>query len=130
MSSAVDPLILAAAAKTGGFTCRPLGTLGRNGVRLRCLALAADGKLHKAKVSHRVVRWYDTAERAQAAVDMLHLDRARKVAYVVASTPRLLDQSPAVITEHTKVTVCPPFVPRFQTSSAIQFGLQRGRVTR
>lgn len=126
-----DALILAAAKRDRGFSVQPLVGRSDKAVANRCEALAAAGKLHKAKLSHRVVRWYDTAERAQAAMDKAHVDRARMVTHASASKPRMLDQSSeGIITAATKFTVCPSNPPRFQTASPIQFGLQRGRVMR
>lgn len=131
MSHPADPLILAAAKRERGFTAQPLVGRSHNTVANRCEVLAAAGKLHKAKISHRVVRWYDTAERAQAAMDKAHVDRSRMVAYASASKPRMLDQSSeGRITPDTKYTVCPSHPPRYQAMGAIEFGLQRGRVTR
>lgn len=126
----VDLLILEGAKRERGFTCQPLGGLSGKRVYRRCDLLAKAGKLHKAKISHHVVRWYDTAERAQAAMDKVHTEHARRVAYASAAKPRMQDQGPAIVPAGVKAVVCPPFVPRFQVSGSIQFGLQRGRVTR
>lgn len=132
MTHPADPLILAAAKRERGFTVQPLVGVSDKAVYNRCRELEKAGQLHRAKISHRVVRWYDSAERAQTAMDRQHVDRSRVVAVACSGKPRMLDQrSDGIITERTKFTVCPSHPPRFQgVTGAVQFGLQRGRVTR
>lgn len=97
------------------------------------------GRLFKAKFTHRSVRWYTDAGRAEHAVAN-HVKSSRQVGGNRVNVDRLDDYrsfkrmaaaGEMVITEKTIFTQCPNYVPRFQAVDlpGLYAGNQRGRVT-
>jgi hypothetical protein len=58
--------ILAASKGPNGCDATKVPGLDHEYVKMRITKLCADGKLHRAKLGHKTVRYFDTAERAAA----------------------------------------------------------------
>lgn len=121
-------LLLSLAANPKGFATCDVPDHSYAAVDHQVRRLVAKGLLHKAKLGHRTVRWCSTAAAAQRLVDAVGAHRAKRHELASAAKPRLLDQGEAVVPAHVKVTICPPFVPRFQGPTIAPMAMQRGRV--
>lgn len=97
--------------------------------------LALRGEIHRAKISHRNVRYY--TDKAEALRCEQRAASMRKTGFV--SDRQTLDHrvrawgdAKMVITDKTVFTQCPSYTPRFQAVElpGIAGGNQRGRVLR
>ena len=127
--------LIALCARPKGFRVAELDTSNGDALRMRTDRLLRElekqGRVFKAKISHRCVYWFATKEAAELAANVNGARSALRDAPVkVASRSPWPADAPAVVPAHVKVQKCPAFAPRFQAQGAIEFGLQRGRVTR
>lgn len=123
--------VLERAAQPRGFAIPDLPTCNPSTVHTMCCRLQAEGLLFKAKLSHRVVKWFTDKDRALQAEDMARADKGRRHEKMADLKPRLRDNTPAIVPEGVKHTVyeCKA-VPRYAGHvGAVAFGLQRGRVS-
>lgn len=91
--------------------------------------LAKLGQLFSAKITRRNARYFSTAAARDAFVERYAATERRRgarVVYEAADRAPWPADAPAVITERTRFTVCPAFVPRFRehTFSFVHRGLQ------
>lgn len=127
-------------SREGGFHSSELK--GRDYTTTKILSvlkrLARQGEAFPAQLSHKHTRWYSTREAAEAA---LAKSRERQKqgfnSFVLGpnqnrTTTREWQEAQPVVTDQTKVTICPPYRPRFQALEVpgLHGGLQRGRVAR
>ena len=61
---AMTAAILAATKTAAGLRSTELPGFDPHAVRTRCNHMATEGKIFRAKISHKVARFFDTAERA------------------------------------------------------------------
>lgn len=130
MSDMRNTIRLLAARPNGVRACDAgLEAFKRHAVECALVKMVKAGELFKARISHKVARYYAdqaTAEREQARFSMAGQTRISRPVAV-----RLDPSLPVVVPAHVKVTMCPSHPPRYQALvGAIEFGLQRGRVTR
>lgn len=128
--------ILALCARPVGLRVADLDISNASSLRVRTdgrlRELEAQGRVFKAKMSHKRVYWFTTKEAAERAMDTANAHRGRTYEAVSAAKPRMLDQG-AELRYHPDfkgVQDLGGFVPRFQIGAPISFGLQRGRVVR
>lgn len=67
------------------------------------MELMLEGALHKSKQGHRTIRYY--ADKRVA--DRLSNTKAQGITIIPRVLPKFDKDAPAIITEHTKYTVCP-----------------------
>ena len=138
MDDDITKTILHTAAKPGGFTAQPLGGLLLQGIHKRCARLVKEGRLFKARISHRTVRWYADKEAADTAIARHHDDAARKREGASARVHKKQYAPPAdgPVQYHPdfkgvqKLEGFERYEARYTQAGAVSFGMQRGRVTR
>ena len=112
--AALDTEILRLTDNAEGFACQELTLADRNFsakvVGNRLVKLAHDGLLHRGKLSHRVVRFFRTAEAAAAWV---YSNRAHAAPVTVKRLPTDPD-APIIIPPHVKVQRIPHAPGRFE----------------
>lgn len=127
-------------SREGGFHSSELK--GRDYTTTKILSvlkrLARQGEAFPAQLSHKHTRWFSTKAAAEEA---LAKNRERQKqgfnSFVLGANQnrtatRKWQEAQPVITPDTKVTICPPYRPRFQAVEVpgLHGGLQRGRVAR
>lgn len=94
--------------------------------------MVRQGELIKVKVSHKHVRYFTDPKVAAVYEKKIAQRKAAKQRKKTAAVNFGAPVGGAVITEHTKITICPSHPPRFQevVIPGLYGGLQRGRVGR
>ncbi len=91
-----------------GFSTSEVSGFTSNQVAPAANALVAAGKLHRAKLSAKVVRYFSTEALAKAYVT----GHVKHAAATTSSTPRTRatwpKDAPMNITANTKITIAPP----------------------
>lgn len=125
--------ILALAKRPDGMQAADVEGFDSGYVSAKCHDMADKGLLHKVKVSHKRVRWYTDqglAIQAQREADARMVAEENKRIKLAGSKARFDADAKIVITSKTKITVCPPWKPRFEALGAgfILTANQSGRV--
>jgi len=126
MNTTVTDQIIQLAGRPGGIGSGDLPGIKSEDVSARCCGLVRRGILFRAGSGRGNVRYFTTEEAAQAH------DNAKKPAVTISQ--RMVKASwskvaETVITSETKVTICPPWQPRFQAVDlpCVHAANQRGR---
>lgn len=91
-------------------------------VRKTLSTLASKGKVHKATVSYRCVRYFGTAEEAERYVKTMHKPQPAKS----APAPKLSGALPVITPAGVKVTQCPSPLPPFQPAPSMPAPVRAG----
>lgn len=120
--------ILALASRPEGISSRCIPALTVEDLSARCCALVRDGRLHRGGTGRGNLRYFTDPKAAKAYTDKQqpHI-LPRPVAPGKASFAK---DAKVVITAETKVTICPPWKPRFEAIAlpGVMASNQRGRV--
>ena len=109
--------ILALAKRPDGMQAADVEGFDSGYVSAKCHDMAAKGLLHKVKVSHKRVRWYTDqglAIQAQREADARIAAEEEKRNRQAGSKSYFDADANTVINSKTKITMCPPWKPRFE----------------
>jgi hypothetical protein len=120
--------IIEMAGRQGGIASTDIPGLKSEDLSARCCALVRRGILFRGGSGRGKIRYFATAEAAKAH-DTEHTQAPDVTISQRSAHANFSKTAKEVITSKTKVTICPPWQPRFQVVPVpfIHSGNQRGR---
>lgn len=131
MSKQITDQILEFATRPCGIGSADIPEIDVADLSARCCALVRQRRLFRAGGGYGKTRYFATQEAADA-YNAEHKQAPKAVAKCVPVTKASwAKNAEVVITSNTKVTICPPWKPRFQAIETphVYSGNQRGRVS-
>lgn len=129
INKTITDQIIGLAGRPGGISSTDIPGLKSEDLSARCCGLVRRGILFRAGKGRGKTRYFSTAEAA-TAYEAESVRNADVTISQLSSRASWSKDAKTVITSKTKITICPPWKPRFQAVELphVHTANQRGRV--